>query len=181
LNKNIKKIDPESTIHATVKDYSALDGCGKILITDAGFKILPSNEEVLEAFIKDDHVVIKYDRKPDMMSACMAEDFIAHISFIEAYHGKPSLENCIEAFDLNDLNWLVNVRTDADLVHVRKYLVAEGKWRYLFLYRSGEAKLYNCHGQLRTTFEDTKSKKAQNSLNNMELISLIYESKTASK
>lgn len=66
-----------------VQDFTGLDGCRLLIVTEDGKKLLPGrildNEFQLEAGQQ-----LNFDYRPiDMMSVCMAEDLIVEITCIE--------------------------------------------------------------------------------------------------
>lgn len=67
----------------TVEDYTGMDGCRLLIVTEDGKKLLPGN--ILDS---DFQLVagqkISFDYRPiDMMSVCMAEDQIVEITCIK--------------------------------------------------------------------------------------------------
>lgn len=66
-----------------VKDFTGLDGCRLLIVTDAGKKLLPAALPEMDFELKDGQK-IKFDYKEtDGMSICMAEDMIVEITCIE--------------------------------------------------------------------------------------------------
>jgi hypothetical protein len=67
----------------TVQDFTGLDGCRLLIVTEDGKKLLPGS--ILdEDFQLEAGQEISFDYRPvDMMSVCMAEDEIVEITCIK--------------------------------------------------------------------------------------------------
>jgi hypothetical protein len=67
----------------TVQDFTGLDGCRLLIVTDDGKKLLPG--KILDAdFQLEAGQKISFDYRPiDMMSVCMTEDQIVEITCIK--------------------------------------------------------------------------------------------------
>lgn len=166
---------------AVVKDYTGLDGCGKILILDSGIKILPLNAEVLNPYHKDDQVMIRFEKMSGIVSTCMAEDFIADIKSIKTVDDNKMTRTCQPVSHIDQLDWASKLSQDHKLKQAEQYKTQSGDWQYLFRWFNGETKLFDCQGKVLHSFDHKQYKKQLTALNHLELVSLIYQSKYLQK
>ncbi len=170
--------DPNELIRAVVKDYSALASCRKILLTDNGEKILPKNHQTLVPFSTNEIVYIAYNKIPDMVSLCMAEDFIAEIVEIKSDPNKTKRIPCKSVNSVNQLPWATPYIKNPKLDIVQQFKDNRHQWFYLFVYLDGHATLFNCQGDNIRNFNDLKDRQAIIELIPLKMISLIYKSNT---
>lgn len=81
-NKGAKPANNCNTT-GTVQDFTGLDGCRLLIVTEDGKKLLPGR--ILDSDIQlEAGLRIRFDYRPvDMMSVCMAEDLIVEITCLE--------------------------------------------------------------------------------------------------
>lgn len=87
-NCNTTQLSLGCPVDASVQEFAGLDGCGLMLVTDAGLKLLPAIIDPpgfnLEA---GQRVRIGFVVEEDMGSVCMAEDQIVRITCIQLISG----------------------------------------------------------------------------------------------
>ncbi|PHN06721.1 hypothetical protein [Flavilitoribacter nigricans] len=80
-----KKSDSASDCktQGTVQDFTGMDGCRLLIVTEDGKKLLPGS--ILDSdFVLEAGQEISFDYRPvDMMSVCMTEDQIVEITCIK--------------------------------------------------------------------------------------------------
>lgn len=176
--KSKQKITPTDgaleacNIAAVVEDYSSLDGCGKILITHEGYKILPAKPEVLTDYMAKAEVLISYVEIADLSSICMAEDFIAEILCIES-NQKPMAKECINAGGKNDITWIKS-STDFVVSKIDKYSFLGDGWSYIVTDMGGLKRVYNCQGDLLCSYKDLPDSRCSVMIREMTFLKTIY-------
>lgn len=131
----------------TVKDYSDLDGCRWMIVTDEGQQIIPA-EVAPPGFVFEDgqRVRFSFEELTDVMDICMAGDVMAHIDCIQLINNPvPVPEPCAD-FDALD-GWLRDLSYVRAPSLVTKYRYRTDGWAYLLTTESGDF-LYDCQGTM---------------------------------
>ncbi len=72
----------------TVTNFEGLDGCGLLIVTDDGLKLLPAVIDPPGFTLKaNQRVRFSYVEAEEQMSICMAEDQIVRITCIQLING----------------------------------------------------------------------------------------------
>ncbi len=151
-----------------VEDHSSLDGCGFLLITEAGKKLLPINGSDYE-LTDQAKAMVSYREVEDAMGICMAEDLIIELtcfSILTAENEVPRKAPCLETTNPNEKGWLQAVMQDWQPTKVDRYEYLDG-FAYLCM-RPEMSKLYDCQGTLLCTtgVENESCAKEMSSLKN---------------
>jgi len=131
-----------------VQDHSSLDGCGLLLVTETGKKLLPSNAADYQ-LKNETWAMISYREDPDAMGICMAEDMIVELTCftpLDEENEVPRKAPCLETNDPNESGWLKDVMQDWQPQQVDRYSYLDG---FAYLCKRPEmTKLYDCQGTL---------------------------------
>ncbi len=144
---------PSCNTHATFVDYSGLDGCKWLLITDDGQKLLPQNLPPDFEPYPYMEVMVNFKDVPDAVSNCMAEGKIVSLSCIQPLQAKPLKPECYDVTDPTQVNWMriAMIRNHTKIVEKFQYL---DKWAYLFKGADLNNDLYDCQGNFLCSYRE---------------------------
>jgi hypothetical protein len=141
-------VDGQNCSHTgTVKDFTGLDGCRLLIITEEGKKLLPAS-------ISDENFELKAGQKirfdykeSDGMSICMAEDMIVEITCIELVsdEGKETV-NCPPVTSPFITDWMRKAIEAYKPVQIVQYPFGSGSFVYLF--KGDNVYLFDCNTKL---------------------------------
>ena len=134
---------------ATVQDFTGLDGCSLMIVTEKGEKLLPGAIDdtnfVLEAGQK---ISLSYWKMSDQMSICMAEDKIVRITCIQLVQddSRAAIPPCDKVDEIGKESWLTPLIANHRPKEIIRYQYKPDGWAYLFTGK--EFYLYDCQGTL---------------------------------
>jgi len=134
---------------AIVKDFTGLDGCKLLIVTENGEKLLPAAIDdpnfILEAGQK---ISLSYKEMPDQMSICMAEDKIVRITCIQLFQddSRVAIPPCDKVDRIRKESWLTPLIANHHPQEIIRYQYKTNGWAYLFTGK--EFYLYDCQGTL---------------------------------
>lgn len=130
-----------------VQDFTGLDGCKLLIVTDTGEKLLPAEMEdphfKLEA---GQRIRFSYEELPDQMSICMAEDKIVRITCIQLMDNRAAIPPCYKEDAVEKASWLATLQAKHLPREIIRYPYKTDGWAYLFTGK--EFYLYDCQGTL---------------------------------
>lgn len=130
-----------------VRDFSGLDGCNLLIVTDKGEKLLPVEFAVPDANLTAGQVVHFDYEVIDAVSICMAEDKAVRITCWRVDNGdKPMLKECLDLSKIEDTPWLRDAVKTNKSVQVLKFPYRTNGWAYLL--KGENTFLYDCQGTL---------------------------------
>jgi len=130
-----------------VKDYSTLDGCGFIILSDSGEKLYVAKG--LEGQKLQDQQLIKFNYKPmeDMMTICMVESKVVEITCFEVF-GKakedPLPKKCAPVSSPMNSKWMNTLESKLHPVQIDRYDYEDG-YGYHFICKRDEF-FFDCDG-----------------------------------
>lgn len=146
--QSVKKNGSDAcTERGTVQDFTGLDGCALLIVTEQGEKLLPGAIDdpgfELQA---GQQIRFSYREMPDQMSICMAEDKIVRITCIRLDTNRPAIPRCDKVDKIEPKTWLAKLQTTHQPEQIIRYPYKTNGWAYLF---TGKAfYLYDCQGAL---------------------------------
>lgn len=134
----------------TVQDFTGLDGCTLLIVTDDGKKFLPAQMDVDgPELAAGQRLSFSYRTLEDMASICMAEDAIVAITCLQVLNGSdiPNKPDCFDVEDLTRAPWLADAAVELNPVQIFKYRYRTDGWAYL-LETKEKVYLYDCQGTM---------------------------------
>ncbi len=131
-----------------VEDFTGLDGCGLMIVTEKGEKLLPAKITVPGLELRAGQKArFGYRKLEDRMGICMAQDAFVEITcWSPLEEDKPVYKECLDFERLPESGWIVDLVARLRPVRITKYAFRTNGWAYLF---SGEKPvLYDCQGTL---------------------------------
>lgn len=139
-----------------VQDFSGLDGCKLLIVTEKGKKLLPAELEdsnfKLEA---GQRIRFSYQELPDQMSICMAEDMIVRITCIQLMDDRAAIPPCHKEDGVDKGSWLASLQAKHLPREIIRYPYKTDGWAYLFTGK--EFYLYDCQGTLIKTGDSAEA------------------------
>lgn len=133
-----------------VEDLTGLDGCGLMIVTESGEKLLPARISVDGLELKAGQSArFGYRKLEGMAGICMAEDAMVEITCWTPT-GKtdeiPNRPDCLDLERVPEKGWMPDLLNAFKSAKITKYRFRTNGWAYLF---SGEKSfLYDCQGTL---------------------------------
>ncbi len=130
-----------------IKDYSNLDGCGFIILSDSGEKLYVAKG--LEGQKLKDQQLIKYNFKPldDIMTICMVESKVVEITCFEFFgqaKEDPLPKRCAPVNSPMNSEWMNALEGKLDPVQIDRYEYEDG-FGYHFICKKDEF-FFDCDG-----------------------------------
>lgn len=128
----------------TATDFSSLDGCGFLLETQDGRKLLPSNLATFTTSLENgEQLTVSYIVDTESASICMSEDEIVTLTCFQRLDQKIDCEPMVDPFEPE---WSKAVMTTLDPYRIEEYVVGDQRW---YLYHSEhQLRWYACTGDL---------------------------------
>ena len=142
----------ECNLHVMVKDYSGVDGCGMLLVTNEGEKLLPASMPKMDFELANNQALkIGYTEMKDAMSICMMESKTIIVNCIElvAQTGgvKPAKQKCDDVDNPYESLWLKVIMKKHYPFQVDKYTYLNSRFAY-YIDVGTKKMLYDCSGTL---------------------------------
>ncbi|NUQ24760.1 MAG: hypothetical protein HUU34_12480 [Saprospiraceae bacterium] len=130
-----------------VQDFSGLDGCSLLIVTDKGEKLLPIEFAVTGANPAAGQLVQFDYEEVEAVSICMAEDKAVRITCWQVdKDSKPQAKECLDLTRIEDTPWLRDAVKTHRAVQVLKYPYRTNGWAYVL--KGDNVFLYDCQGRL---------------------------------
>jgi hypothetical protein len=126
------------------KDFSGLDGCRWMLITETGkkYRVVQWPEGTAPRLSEGLQMRFTFQIDTDAMSICMAED--ANIIILEYDILKPAKKTCENILDPFRVNWMEALIEEHNPYRITQYRYEDG-WAY-YLECGAKNLLYDCQG-----------------------------------
>ena len=129
----------------TIKDFSELDGCGFILVTKEGKKLLPVNLDEYAVELTDGQkTTASYEVLEGAASICMSEDAIVRLHCFGIVAA--GSEICPPIVDPFEIDWSRDIMKEIDPIRVEEQII-RGRRIYHFIGNT-EGRLLSCTGEL---------------------------------
>ena len=138
-------------VEGTVKDFTGLDACTFLIVDRKGKKYLPAEGVGDFKMVNGQKINFSYTALPDMMSSCMAEDFIVKLTCIEAIGAPPIKKECVKVSTPFKSEWIKNLNDKYRPYQINRYDYLDG---YAYFFSSREMNyLYDCQGDMICQYE----------------------------
>ncbi len=150
--QNSIPVEATCATHVMVKDYSGMDGCQFLLVTNEGDKFLPVSWPKMDFELKNNQSIkIGYTEVQDAVSICMMESksvIVICVEFIAQTGGvKPAKKECAKVDKPFDADWLATIAKKYNPYQIDRYDYLGS--RYAYYIDIGKKKmLYDCSGYL---------------------------------
>lgn len=138
----------DCTQQGTVVDYTGLDGCSLLIVTEDGKKYLPVRPEFGGIRLAPGMKIRFGYERADMASVCMAEDAVVTLTCLEAVEaqggGKPAKKECANILDPFRTPWMADLVKQRNPFKITKYTYEDG-WAY-YIESGTRNALYDCQG-----------------------------------
>lgn len=130
-----------------VRDFTGLDGCNLLIVSENGEKLLPVEFAVADANLAAGQVVQFDYEEVEAVSICMAEDKAVRITCWRV-ESSPKLKakDCLNLTRIEDTPWLRDAVVKHQTAEVIKYPYRTDGWAYLL--KGKNVVLYDCQGTL---------------------------------
>lgn len=150
--KNVGDTQPAKCDYiGTVKDFTGLDACKFMILDGKGMKLLPAEGIGDFKLVDGQKITFSYEKMPEMMSACMAEDMIVKITCIEVIGVTPTKKECVKVSMPYENEWLKGLNEKYRPYQINRYNYLDG-YAYFFSTRDMNY-LYDCQGDLICKYE----------------------------
>ena len=138
-------------IEGTVKDFTGLDACTFLIVDRKGKKYLPAEGIGDFIFADGQKVSFSYTIMEDMLSSCMAEDYIVKLTCIEETGAPPSRKECVKVDTPFKSEWIKALNDKFRPYQINRYDYLDG---YAYFFSSREMNyLYDCQGDMICQYE----------------------------
>ncbi len=135
----------------TIKDFTGLDACTFLIVDRKGKKYLAAEGVGDFKMVNGQKINFSYTVLKDMMSSCMAEDYIVKLTCIEAIGEPPVAKECVKVSTPYKCDWLKELNDKYRPYQINRYDYLDG---YAYFFSSREMNyLYDCQGDMICKYE----------------------------
>ena len=142
----------ECNTHVMVKDYSGVDGCGLLLVTSEGEKLLPASLPKMDFELANNQALkIGFTEMKDAVSICMMESrtiIVNCVEFVAMTGGvKPAKQQCEKVNEPFESSWMPAIVKKYKPVQIDRYEYLGSRFAY-YIDAGVKKMLYDCGGTL---------------------------------